>query len=112
MREYAAITDAPTIHRGETKLWDGRWHVTVSADAPDASYIIRPLGNPSRDVLDRLAPSLRHQIPQGRARASLPALWLAEKNTENLALIPALTRSSSPGQTYAQVLALGYSRKR
>ncbi len=36
---------------------------------------IRPLGFQPREVLDRLAPDLRRKVPQGRARASLPALW-------------------------------------
>ncbi len=77
---------------------------------PAETYIIRPLGNPPHDVLDRLAPGLRHKIPQGRARASLPALWAQEKYRENkagyLALIPPLTRSGSSDQTYAQGLAM------
>jgi hypothetical protein len=36
---------------------------------------IRALGNPPHELIDRLAPGLRRQIPQGRIRASLPALW-------------------------------------
>jgi tRNA(Ile)-lysidine synthase len=104
MREYAAIIDAPVIKAGETLVWDGRWQVTLSADAW-GSYKIKPLGNPPHDVLDQLAPSLRHKVPQGRARSTLPALWTIDKNAENLALIPSLTSSDSPNQTHAELLA-------
>lgn len=105
MREFAAITDAPSIQPGETVLWDGRWYVHLEADA-DQTYKIRPLGNPPHEMLDQLAPGLRQKFPQGRARASLPALWTGENNAENLALIPSLTRSSGPNQSYAQALAM------
>lgn len=103
MREYAAITDALVIQPGETVLWDGRWQVTLSPEA-NTAYTIRPLGNPPHDVLDRLAPSLRRHVLQGRARASLPALWTGEKTSKILALIPALTRSSTGNQSYAQLV--------
>jgi tRNA(Ile)-lysidine synthase len=71
MREVSAITDAvPAIPNTDT-LWDQRWRVHVTTD----NAVIRPLGNPSHEVLDTVAPTLRKQVPQGRARASLPALW-------------------------------------
>lgn len=88
MREFSSITDAKTIRPGETVMWDGRWQVTL-AQADAEHFTIRPLGNPPYAMLDRLAPGLRKYIPQGRARAGLPALWLKGE----LALIPALPHS-------------------
>ena len=44
------------------------------ASSGDA-FTIRPLGLQDRATLDRLAPDLRRRAPQGRVRASLPALW-------------------------------------
>jgi tRNA(Ile)-lysidine synthase len=85
MRECAAIEDAPAINPGETLVWDKRWHIALSTEAQDR-FTIRPLGNPPHEILDRLAPGLRKQIPQGRGRTTLPSLWL----NDALALIPAL----------------------
>jgi tRNA(Ile)-lysidine synthase len=93
LRETSHITDAPLIRPGESVLWDGRWQVTLAKEAVD-SYTIKPLGSPSHETLDALAPGLRKRVPQGRVRAGLPALWQGEK----LMLIPSLT-----GEGVAQV---------
>jgi hypothetical protein len=87
MREYAAIVHAPAIKPGEEILWDDRWLVRLQTDATQV-FAIRPLGNPPHEILDKLAPGLRRQIPQGRVRALLPSLWL----NGVLALIPRLSR--------------------
>ncbi len=63
-------------------------------------YTIAALGNPTHNQLDRLAPDLRHIVPQGRARAALPALWL---NGE-LALIPSLPHTPTISGAGAIVL--------
>lgn len=97
MREYAAIGDANIIRAGETVTWDKRWNVTLGANAETVSYTIRPLGNPTHGVLDRLAPGLRHKVPQGRARAGLPSLWQAD----GLALIPSLETTAGPADARA-----------
>lgn len=76
MREYADISDAPLIHPGESIIWDQRWQITLSKKAPDKAYTTRALGNPPYDVIDRLAPGLREVIPKGRARATMPSLWV------------------------------------
>lgn len=74
-REISAITDSTIIGSGETFIWDGRWRI-VSAKASYAEdYFIKPLGNPPHDVVDNLYPGLRNLVPQGRIRASLPAIW-------------------------------------
>jgi len=95
MREYAAVTDAPTIRTGETVVWDNRWAVTLAKRleindqrfsnlSSSSVFSIRPLGNPPHEFVDKLMPSLRHQFSQGRIRACLPSLWQGEK----LVLIP------------------------
>jgi hypothetical protein len=84
MREFAAITETPIIKPGESVIWDGRWKVTL--ENGDVDFHVRPLGHPPHEVLDVLAPGLRKMVPQGRARASLPALW----NGDKLAIIPSL----------------------
>jgi tRNA(Ile)-lysidine synthase len=73
LREVAAITDAPSLSFQETVMWDGRWRVTLLEDR--AGLAVRPLGLPTHEVLDALAPALRRQIPSARARASLPSVW-------------------------------------
>ena len=77
LREPSAATETLALSAGETKLWDRRWLVTASKEAPTCT--IRALDMPPHDILDRLSPNLRHDIPQGRIRATLPALW--EGNT-------------------------------
>jgi tRNA(Ile)-lysidine synthase len=78
MREIGAITVAPAIRPGETLRWDGRWTVMLDQTLSATDLTVRPLGHPPHETLDRLAPDLRHKIPQGRARAALPALWRNE----------------------------------
>ena len=97
MREYAAITEILPLPPGGSVIWDQRWRVSLSARAGD-EYVIRPLGNPTYDVLDGLAPNLRRLIAQGRARASLPALWFKEK----LVLIPALPSARNKAEAVAE----------
>ncbi|MDD3370347.1 MAG: tRNA lysidine(34) synthetase TilS [Alphaproteobacteria bacterium] len=73
LREPSAASGVLSLAPGTTVLWDNRWLVSAASDAPAAT--IRALGSPSHDALDALAPGLRHAVPQGRVRASLPALW-------------------------------------
>ena len=73
LREPAAACEVLPLSSGATVLWDKRWLVT--ADSAVQGGTIRALGNPPHAVIDALAPALRRQIPQGRVRASLPALW-------------------------------------
>lgn len=97
IREYAAISDIKPIKAGESILWDGRWRVTLKADGDlQGSYRVQALGNPPHDILDRLCPALRRNLPQGRLRATLPALWLGEE----IAAIP-----FNAGQAEAQLIA-------
>jgi len=100
MREYSVVTDSCPIQPGEEVVWDRRWRVSLSAKVREA-FTIRPLGNPAYDRLDRLAPGLRHKIRQGRARASLPALWF----NGQLALIPVLPRSNHSSDAKAVPVA-------
>jgi tRNA(Ile)-lysidine synthase len=102
MREAAAIKGDVSIEPGTSFLWDQRWRVTLPAHA-QSGLVIRPLGNPPGEVVDRLAPGLRDQIPQGRVRASYPALWFKEA----LALIPALPATQRQVESVAE-LALGW----
>lgn len=77
IREFSAIHDMIPVQGGDRVLWDGRWRVSLPADG--GVFELRALGNPSRELLDRLAPGLRHKVPQGSVRAVLPALWQGEK---------------------------------
>ncbi len=86
MREVDSIDIMP-IHRGETVLWDRRWRVTLPDNADEPSCLIKPLGFPQHEILDRLAPGLLRQFPVAQTRASLPGLWVG--NT--LSCIPAFT---------------------
>ncbi len=88
LREPVAACEALPLPSGATVLWDKRWLVTADSTAPDT--VIRALGNPPHAVIDALAPTLRRQIPQGRIRASLPALWEGEK----LCAIPSFDKTS------------------
>ncbi|MDR3451026.1 MAG: tRNA lysidine(34) synthetase TilS [Alphaproteobacteria bacterium] len=74
LREPAAVTETASFHSGESVLWDGRWKVTGTVEG-DEGLEVRALGAAPHDRLDRLAPGLRHAVPQGRVRATLPALW-------------------------------------
>jgi tRNA(Ile)-lysidine synthase len=97
LREPSAATEITPLSKGECILWDRRWHITrtpFAASQPNEATIptmIRALGNPPHDFLDQLAPDLRHRIPQGRVRATLPALW--QRNT--LCAIPSFAENSA-----------------
>lgn len=82
LREPSAITDQKPIAPQETILWDGRWQVTYKDTKTGLE--IRALGTQKHAVLQEIAPSILTKVPQGRVRASLPALW--ERN--NLHSIP------------------------
>ena len=77
MREPAAASEILPLPAGATVLWDGRWLVTADSKAP--ALTIRALGLPPHEIVDSLAPNLRRQIPQGRVRAALPAIWKGNK---------------------------------
>jgi tRNA(Ile)-lysidine synthase len=74
LREPSAISEILPLHAGETVLWDKRWLVTANAAATPT--IIQAMGSLPHEEIDRLAPGLRRQIPQGRIRASLPSIWI------------------------------------
>lgn len=79
MREFSHVTETQSIKAGETVLWDGRWTIHLNQDVSSGPYMIAPLGNPPHESVDKLAPGLRHKVSQGRARATLPALWHDKK---------------------------------
>jgi len=99
IRETDAIKPMP-IQPGESGLWDGRWQVQLAKDTPGKDLSVRPLGTPSRDVLGILSPGLNDDIPQGRARASLPALWSGEK----VVSIARFGKHRSPGGLGAELV--------
>ena len=99
IREWAAIKECQTIQPGQTLVWDNRWRVTLAAQAL-AAYEVRALGVQPYHLLDTLAPRLRHDVPQGRARAALPALWQGDKP----ALIPVFNNASAPAPAKATLL--------
>jgi len=74
LREAAAIHDHAPIAPGESRVWDGRFHIMLAAHAP-SGLILGKLGTVPHRLLDEIAPNLRHTIHQGRIRAALPALW-------------------------------------
>jgi len=75
-REAAAILATAALKPGGSVIWDQRWRIAASADAPPG--MIRPLGHPPHEVIEKLAPGLCRLVPQGRLRASLPAVWSGE----------------------------------
>jgi len=75
IREPAAVTEEKPIKPGETILWDGRWQVTLAKECEKKNLVVRALGAQTHAFIDELAHGLRHKVPQGRARAVLPALW-------------------------------------
>ncbi len=89
-REPASVIDSQSIAPGQTILWDGRWGVAFSGGQGGE---IRPLGFQPHTVLDALAPGLRKKLPQGRARAVLPALWREGK----LTAIPSFSKEKQGG---------------
>jgi tRNA(Ile)-lysidine synthase len=74
LREPAAATEIRPLSNTQPVLWDGRWIVTYTGK-DIADLYIRALGAAPHDQIDKLAPTLRRHIPQGRIRATLPALW-------------------------------------
>ena len=93
-RELASVMEILPLVTGAVILWDKRWLVTVGPEAQEA--VIRALGTQPHDAIDQLAPQLRRQIPQGRVRASLPALWRGEQ----LVAIPSFDAQSFPSMIY------------
>jgi hypothetical protein len=89
-REYNAITEVVALRAGLTTPWDGRWQVTLASEAGTEKYLVKALGNPPHEILDRLSPGLRHKLPQGRVRSSLPALWLGDE----ISVIPFFSQNS------------------
>ncbi len=77
MREPSAATEVVTLLPGQTVLWDKRWKVSASPSAPQAE--VRALGFAEHEEIDSLMPGLRRRIPEGRIRATLPAVWAGEK---------------------------------
>ncbi len=70
LREPSAASEILPLPPGATVLWDGRWLVTADSKAPSMTIRLPP-----HEIVDSLAPNLRRRIPQGRVRASLPAIW-------------------------------------
>jgi len=101
MREFSAIAETGTLSPGETVIWDGRWEISLSPQALPGRYSVSPLGNPPHDLLDNLAPGLRHRLPQGRARASLPSL----RDSSNLLIIPAFGTEAAAATAHARLLS-------
>jgi len=88
LREPSAAAEIVPLLPSATVLWDKRWFVTSDSKVLPAT--IRALGFPPRETVDSLAPALRHRIPQGRVRASLPALW----EGDTLRAIPSFDENS------------------
>lgn len=102
IRESGHIVQVQPIAPGQTVLWDGRWRVTLRGT--EEGLVVRALGQQSRDVWGALAPGLHRLVPQGRARAALPALWRGE----DLVLIPAFSEENQ-AVAYALVDKLPWS---
>ncbi|MDR3424967.1 MAG: tRNA lysidine(34) synthetase TilS [Alphaproteobacteria bacterium] len=94
LREPAAVSEVVPSPSGATVLWDKRWLVTARESATNLT--IRALGFPPHTAIASLAPDLRRQIPQGRIRASLPALWKGNK----LYAIPSFDPQAAFGLAY------------
>jgi len=77
LREESGALERLPLKAGQTVLWDKRWAVTAASEAPET--MVAALGNQTHAFTDALSPLLRRQIPQGRVRASLPALWVGNK---------------------------------
>jgi tRNA(Ile)-lysidine synthase len=76
-REPAAVMEMLEIVPHETILWDGRFNVTYQGE--EKGLMIRALGFHSHKDLAIKAPEILKTIPQGRLRATLPALWKGEE---------------------------------
>jgi tRNA(Ile)-lysidine synthase len=74
LREPAAVAEIIPAMPGQTLLWDTRWSISLPPDIT-AGSVIKALGNQPHKRIDTLAPGLRRMVPQGRVRATLPALW-------------------------------------
>jgi tRNA(Ile)-lysidine synthase len=91
LREAAAATEETAFVTDTLLRWDGRWEIFGRvAGLTSENLTLRALGHPPHDILDQLAPRLRRQIPQGRVRASLPALW----NGNQLCAVPSFDTSA------------------
>lgn len=84
IREIAAITETSELAAGGQIIWDGRWELTATHALGSGIYHVKPVGNPPHELLDRLSPGLRHKVPQGKLRATLPSLWIKDE----ISLIP------------------------
>ncbi|QQR68435.1 MAG: tRNA lysidine(34) synthetase TilS [Alphaproteobacteria bacterium] len=73
-REPAAIDDHAILEPGERLLWDRRFLVTYPAKTGPESLTVRPLGQISAAVWDRVS-IIPQDMPAPRSRASLPGLW-------------------------------------
>jgi tRNA(Ile)-lysidine synthase len=72
-RERRAIADEAPVVPGAPVLWDRRFRVELSGEAP--ALVVRALGRAGPRALDPLAlPSARRQLP-APVRPSLPSLW-------------------------------------
>lgn len=78
VRELSAITDDALIKPGETRLWDGRFRVTLNKIARDDLRLAK-LDTQPHELLDQVAPGLRQAVPLGQVRATLPALWHGDR---------------------------------
>lgn len=92
IREFSHITGVLPISPGQTVLWDGRWQVTIRKEYSGHDLTVKPLGTQPHEAIDSLSPALRHDVPQGRVRANLPAIWSGER----LAIIPDIFALSGP----------------
>lgn len=91
-RELSAITECVPISSGQTVLWDGRWRITLNSKIDGQNVTVRALGVQQHELTDKLFPTLRHDVPQGRIRATLPSIW----SGENVAIIPDLFNINGP----------------
>jgi tRNA(Ile)-lysidine synthase len=93
VRELAAIAPITPIVSGQELVWDHRWRVRVPPPHAvgakgEEPLFLAPLGMRSWVTLDRMAPSLRQQIPSGLVRATLPALWQGPQDALVLLAVP------------------------
>lgn len=75
LRELSAITDTPMITSGQIVDWDQRLRIAVTGTSDATAWQIKALGTQEHAVTDALLPGFRKQVPQGRIRATWPALW-------------------------------------
>jgi tRNA(Ile)-lysidine synthase len=99
VRELAAIPPVTPIISGQEVIWDHRWRVRLSQALPSdveggAAFFLAPLGMRSWVTLERVAPSLRRQIPSGLIRATLPALWHGGADAPVLWAVPSFSEQN------------------